>query len=436
MGTNRFALSAAGARPTRMRWLIFVLICAASWLLYLHRYSWGVIKPAFRREHPGLTDTEVGWLDSAFLATYAFGQAPAGLVGDVFGTRAVLVLILLLWSLAVAALGWTGGFWPLFGMRSAFGLGQAAAYPMMSQVTRTWFPPAVRTSVQGAVTAMGRVGGACAPPLVATLLLSRCGLSWRDALVVIALPGVLLAAAFAVAFRNSPREHPWANPAERDLIASGNPPQSAGGASLRSSRAAGFSLFMLLVYAFFSTFADMLYVNWIPSFLVEGKRLSEETMGWFAPLPLLGGAAGGVVGGALNDVLLRGSRSPRWVRSGVALTGKLMAAVLIVASLAVADGRWVMVLLLGCKFFGDWSLSTQWGAITDMGGKGAGTVFGVVNTVGSLGGFAAGPLLGQLKQHHGWEGLFLGVAAAYLVAALAWLFIDCTRRLVNDTPAR
>jgi sugar phosphate permease len=430
MGINRFALSSPGVRPTRVRWLIFALICTASWLLYLHRYSWGVIKPAFRREHPGLTDTEVGWLDSAFLATYAFGQTPAGLLGDVFGTRAFLVLIVLVWSLTFAALGWAGGFWSLFGMRSAFGLGQAAAYPMVSQVTRTWFPPAVRTSVQGAVTAMGRIGGACAPPLVATLLMSRCGLSWRDALVVIAVPGVLLAAAFALAFRNSPREHPWANPAERDLIETEKPRAAGGRMSLRLGGAAGASLFMLLVYAFFSTFADMLYVNWVPSFLVEGKRLSEGTMGWFAPLPLLGGAAGGVVGGVLNDALLRRARNPRWVRSGVALTGKLLAATLIVASLAVADGRWVMMLLLACKFFGDWSLSTQWGAITDMGGKGAGTVFGVVNTVGSLGGFVAGPILGHLKQYHGWEGLFLGVAAAYLAAALSWLFIDCTRRLV------
>ena len=53
-------------RPTQVRWLIFSLAGAVSWLLYLHRYSWGVIKPAFRRENPGLTDTEVGWLDSAF----------------------------------------------------------------------------------------------------------------------------------------------------------------------------------------------------------------------------------------------------------------------------------------------------------------------------------------------------------------------------------
>jgi hypothetical protein len=36
-------------RPTRVRWIIFALACAASWLLYLHRYAWGVMKPSFRR---------------------------------------------------------------------------------------------------------------------------------------------------------------------------------------------------------------------------------------------------------------------------------------------------------------------------------------------------------------------------------------------------
>src|SRR5262249_48832698 len=150
--------------------------------------------------------------------------------------------------------------------------------------------------------------------------------------------------------------------------------------ALRLNGPARVSLVMLLVYAFFSTFADMLYVFWIPSFLRDGKGLSPQAMGWFAPLPLVGGAVGGMVGGVLNDVLLRKTGRSRWARSGVALTGKSLAAVLIVTSLAVPDGRWVMVLLLGCKFFGDWSLPTQWGTITDMAGKAAGTMFGVVNT--------------------------------------------------------
>src|SRR5947208_8210851 len=87
---------------TRVRWLVFSLACATSWLLYLHRYSWGVIKPEFIKEHPELSDSQIGLLDSAFNAAYALGQIPGGLAGDLFGPRAVLTGMILFWSAAVS----------------------------------------------------------------------------------------------------------------------------------------------------------------------------------------------------------------------------------------------------------------------------------------------------------------------------------------------
>ena len=65
-------------RPTRVRWLVLVLACTTSWLLYLHRYAWGVIKPDVKAEY-GLTDVQLGWLDSVFNAAYAVCQVPTGL---------------------------------------------------------------------------------------------------------------------------------------------------------------------------------------------------------------------------------------------------------------------------------------------------------------------------------------------------------------------
>ena len=70
--------------PTRVRWLIFGLACLASFINYVHRYSWGVAKPYLRDEYQ-LSDLDLGWLDSAFSLTYAFGQFPGGLAGDIFG---------------------------------------------------------------------------------------------------------------------------------------------------------------------------------------------------------------------------------------------------------------------------------------------------------------------------------------------------------------
>jgi sugar phosphate permease len=416
-----------------VRWYVFVLSCAASWLLYIHRYSWSVIRPALKADYPDLTDPELGWLDSAFSATYMIGQIPGGVAGDVFGVRGVLSAIILLWSLMLAALAVVHGFWMMAGVRGMFGLAQAGTYPILGKVTRVWFPLEIRTSVQGAVAALGRVGGACASLVVATILMGLFDLQWRLALLVLAVPGLALAGCVWMVFRNSPREHPWVNAAEQELIDNGEQAPSAGGSPrLRLTGAHAFSVSMVLLYTFASTFADQLFVNWIPQFLVEAKGLSATDMGIFATLPLLGGALGGIAGGMLNDWLIRKSGNRRWARSAVGLTGKLVAAALLALSVWVGDGRLVMVVLLVCKFFCDWALPTLWGTITDMGGKASGTVFAIVNTIGALGGFAAGPVIGYVKQQYGWDGLFYTIAGVFLAAGLCWLFIDCTCKLVEE----
>jgi sugar phosphate permease len=423
-------------KPTRVRWLVFVLACAASWVLYLHRYSWGVIKPAFRKEHPELSDTEIGWLDSAFQATYALGQVPGGFLGDLLGARAVLPAIVVLWSVAVVGVAWTAGFGGLFGFRALFGFAQAGAYPIISKMTRNWFPLSVRSSVQGMVTAMGRAGAACCPLILASLLMGLLGLSWQDSLLLLMVPGLALAVALWIVVRNSPREHPWANQAEKDEM---SPPAADAGRfsgepapPIVYNRASMLSLGMMLLYAFASTFQDQLYVNWIPLFLVEGHGMSAGEMGLFTPLPLVGGAIGGILGGVLNDYLIRRTGNRRWARAGVAIAGKAVQAALVLVAVQVWDGRVAMMVLLVARVFGDWSLTSQWGAITDMGGRAAATLFGLVNTLGAIGGFVAGPALGALKQHYGWEGLFGGVAAMCLLAAITWVFIDCTKRLAAD----
>jgi nitrate/nitrite transporter NarK len=310
-------------------------------------------------------------------------------------------------------------------------------------VLRNWFPLSIRTSVQGIVAALGRIGAACAPVIIATLLMGVLGLSWQTTLMVIAVPGVALAAACWFVVRNSPAEHPWSNQAETELIAEIAPgfkqgsegaasPAPSGRVRLNLDRASFFSLTMLLVYSFVSNFQDQMYVYWIPLFLVEGRGLTGSEMGLFTPLPLIGGAIGGILGGFLNDLLIRKTGNRRWSRSAIGFTGRFIAAGLVVLSLQAEGGRLAMVVLLAARVFGDWSQPTQWGAITDMGGRAAATVFGLVNTVGAIGGFLAGPSLGYLKQHHGWEGLFHGVACMVLLSALTWIFIDCTQRVVAD----
>ncbi|MBI2807550.1 MAG: MFS transporter [Planctomycetes bacterium] len=436
--------------PTNVRWLIFVLACAASWLLYLHRYSWGIIKPAFREEFPDIGDVEIGWLDSAFLILYGAGQIPTGVLGDLIGPRIVLTVSVFVWSLTTVGVAWTSGFWNIFAARAGFGLAQAGAYPIISKITRVWFPLATRTTVQGVVTAMGRVGAAFAPLIIASLLMGLLDMSWQTSLLILTLPGFGLAVAVWICLRNRPAEHPWVNSTEREMIADTPPPalsqdQSAireGEPPLRPvptkvpflqlGWASGLSLAMMFLYVFASTFQDQFYVNWLPSYLREGAGFDVTMMGLLTPLPLLGGAVGGVIGGILNDWLIARTGNRRWSRSGVAFAGKFLAACMVMLSLQFEAGWVTVAVLVAARVFNDWSLPTQWAAVTDMGGRAAATLFGIVNTIGAIGGVAAGPILGYLKREYDWPGIFYGVAAMCLAAALTWLFLDCTKRVVGD----
>ena len=182
-----------------------------------------------------------------------------------------------------------------------------------------------------------------------------------------------------------------------------------------------------------SAAADQLYPNWIPQYLEQEKGLSKAAMGIFASLPLWGGALGGMTAGVLNDVLIRKLGNRRRARRLVGMSGKLIAGGLVLASLNIESGYYMMVALGAAKFFTDWSQPTVWGTVTDISGPAAGRIFGTVNMVGSIGGFVIGPIFGGLIDHVGWNAVFLSVAGMYIAAGLTWLVIDPTKRLVAET---
>jgi sugar phosphate permease len=57
----------------------------------------------------------------------------------------------------------------------------------------------------------------------------------------------------------------------------------------------------------------------------------------------------------------------------------------------------------------------------------------MVNMVGSIGATVAGPVMGYVLGEDRWAVLFLFVGAVYLLTALFWAFVNCTRRLVVAT---
>ena len=425
-------------RPTNVRWLIFSLASLASYINYVHRYSWGVVKP-YLLEDGVVTETQMGWLDGLWGITYGLGQFPGGLAGDLLGPHIVIPASAVLWSVVTAAPAAVSAFYGLATIRLAMGLTQAPCYPCLGKITQSWIPRANRTTQQGFISSFaGRAGAACSPLIIGLLLMGWWQLTWQTALIVTAGSGFIFAVMFALLFRNSPRQHPRVNDAEAALIEEGEIVITAD-RSLRWDWSAGNirNLAAFFGASFSSTFADNLFVFWMPTFLVQAKGFSPAEMGLFASLPLFGGALGGLCGGFLNDFLIRTIGNRRWARRLVAGGCKVFAAALICSSLLFEDGRMVMAVLFLCKFFSDMSQPTWWGTVTDIGGPAAGRVFGMVNTVSASAAFAAGPIMAWVKIEYGFSGLFCFVAGVYLVTTVCWLMVDCTRRLVivDETPS-
>ncbi len=435
-------------RPSNVRWLVFALASATSFLLYIHRYSLGILKDSIGKEF-GWGNQELGWLDSAFMFSYAGGQIPGGMLGDWFGPRMVLGIMILVWSLSLAGTAIVRGVTGMAWVRMFFGLAQAGCYPNLSKVTRVWFPLSERTAVQGWVASFfGRMGGAASFILIGTLMLGEWRLPWRTALAWLAGIGCGFAALFILLVRNTPRAHPWANQAEAELIALGDSSAVAAARSVIDWKIVLGSrvVWALLFQQFTCAFVDNFFSLWLPKYLLSAKHLTMSKTGWMAALPLVGGALGGMVaGGLLQSWLIRKTANRRWSRSGIGLVGNLMAGVCLFTSLAFDDPLQIIAAFFCLKFFADWAQPTCWGAVTDMAGRNSASLFALVNTSGSLAGVAAGPVMGYTIDYFGnsrgssggsdpagWTALFLMIGIVYIASALSWLFIDCTKTV--DAP--
>src|SRR4051812_32620116 len=365
-------------KPTRVRWGILSLALSTSWLLYLHRYLFSFIKPTLAEKWK-LSNTELGELDSAFSFCYTAFQFPFGIAADALGVHLVLCGLILVWCLGLGIMTWAASArWMWCGL-ATLGTGQSAVYACLNRVANMWYPPGIRTTLQGAVGVLaGRLGALSSSLLFSTLLLGMLGLDWRTAAGILLTLGVGQLLLFALVFRNSPRQHPGVNELEVALIEGFPATKQVGPAGAATSIGVGrmlrrmtprslANLTWLNVQAILSTIADNIYSNWIPAFLAQVHHLEFKKMGLYAALPLLGGALGGLLGGLLNDVLISLTGNRRWSRAGVAMAGKGMAAVMIFAALLFYDRPYLFcAMLFLVKLFGDWSLTSQLGVLTDI----------------------------------------------------------------------
>lgn len=418
-------------RPTRTRHAVLWLIVLAYMITYMDRVVISSAAPSIRREF-GFDMLTMGWILASFRWGYTLFQIPGAWMGDRFGPRRALTLIVAWWSVftCLTAAAWSTASMAVF--RFLFGVGEAGAFPIATRSLSRWMLPSERGFAQGVTHAGSRLGAAVTPPLVVALII---GYGWRTPFFVFGSLGVVWAALWYRYYRDTPDEHSGVNAAERQLIHS-----ALGGKRTGTSQAVPWSkllkhptLWYLSLSYFCYAYCISVYLDWFPTYLNDHRGLTLKQMGFFAMFPLLAGTVGDLAGGWFSDRLLKRSGNLKSSRRMVAIAGYVLAAIGIIPATLTDDP--VSCILYTCVgVFGlELTVGVSWAIPLDIGGDYAGSASAIMNTCGNIGGAISPALLAYLVQGYGWNIPFFLASALCLVAAALYFKIDATQRVFPES---
>jgi sugar phosphate permease len=413
------------SKPTRTRWWILFLISLMYLICYMDRSNISVAQPEIAKQF-GLNKTSMGLVLAAFTWAYALGQIPAGWLGDRFGPKKVLAVIMSWWAIAAAMTGAALGLNSLFGARFLLGLGEAGAFPVASRGMQLWFPRSERGRIQGTTHFFSRFAVAITPFVAGSIMLA---FGWRAIFYIFGSLGVVWALAFSFFYADRPEDHKSVNLAELAHIRGLNPDGTLRAVSTSRQPAPWGRIFsspnmwaIALGYACFF-FGTNFYLTWYPTYLREHRHLTVQALGIIGSFPLFAGMLGDVVGGSLSDLVFKRTGNARFARRVVAAPGFLLAGVFVIPA-AMTQSAATSVLCLAISFFFlELVIGPAWAVPMDVGGQFSGTVTGIMNMAGALAASVTALVYGGLFDRGFWVAPFYVSAGVMLIGALIWTFL-------------
>jgi MFS transporter, ACS family, glucarate transporter len=430
-GEPSVAVPLSSSQRVRVRWKIFAFLFGFGFVAYLQQRG---ITVAGLQMMPqlGITQMQLGWLETALLVGYTALQFPGGIIGQRLGARLTFAIIgltafaaTLVPPLAPLLLTGSALFAVLAAAQLLLGASQGPIFPLSAGVFETWFVPSQWALVQGLQTMGLGLGAAVTPPLIAWLMSS---FGWQRALAWSALPALILTLWWAWYGRNTPREHPAVSTAE--LAELGEHSQERVDQAISWRRVVQLvgnrDVLALTVSYLCMNYVFYLLANWCFLYLVQERHFSLSESGWLASTPPLAAAISSGIGGKLASVL----ETRLGVRRGLRLLPLLSlpaAAVLLLVSVNAANAYLAVGALTLCFAAVELNEGPYWAAIMHVGRADAMTAGGVLNTGGNAGGLIATPIVAWLSGQHAWTAAFLLGAVFAVVSAAAWLLVDPER---------
>ncbi len=433
-------------KVSRVRWALVFLLFLLSAVAFLDRVNISIAGSSIAEAY-GLSNTQLGYVFSAFLAGYSLFQTVGGRLADRLGSRRVLAGGVLWWGIftalsAVVPAGIGRAVFLLLSIRFLLGAGEAVVYPASNQFVSQWIPPQERGVANGIIFAGVGVGAGLSPPLITFVMLHY---GWRMSFWVCAVIGIVAGSIWFLAARDTPEKHPLVSPSELDHIRKGLA-RPAGGTTLNpvASKVAlvswvkvlqSIDVWAVTISYFCYGYVAWIFFSWFYIYLATIRGLNLKASAFYAMLPFLAMAVACPLGGILSDRLTI-SHGPRLGRCGVAGVSIALAAVFLVVGSQAANARLASVMLAGGAGALYLAQSSFWSVAAGLAGSSSGSVSGFMNMGAQLGGMTTASLTPIIASHFGWTASFLVAAGLCALGALLWLAVNPANYLTTSSTSK
>jgi MFS transporter, ACS family, tartrate transporter len=367
----------------------------------------------------GFSEAVFGFGAGIFFVGYLLFEIPGALIVEHWSARHWIARILITWGLCAVLLGFVRTAPQFYVARFFLGLAEGGFFPGIIVYLTHWFCARDRArALAGFVLAIPVSLSVGAPISALILRLDWFGLAgWRWVFILEGLPAILFGAITLLYLTDHPQEAAWLESEERNwIIAELEAEKHAKRATAHVSILQGMrerNVVLLALSLFFANIGTYAFVFWLPTTVQKASGRSAIFSTALSALPFVVALVSVVLVGRSSD--LRGER--KWHTAvPLGLTGLFFS----LSTFAETPFPVVMLWLCatGAVLFA-WAPSFWVLPTLTLGESAAAASFGLINSVGNLGGFIGPSLLGYLLSRSTSHALTSGFpAASFVIGAI------------------
>lgn len=360
-----------------------------------------------------LKPSDLGILLSSFFLGYSLLQLPGGWLADRYGSRPVIVISILMWSIFTGVTGMAWSVTSLVVIRFVFGVGEGAFPAASVKGVAENFTREERPKMSSLLMSSNYIGSMLAPLLIAPLILH---FGWRNVFHTIGIAGLVFALVYWFCVR----------PVKPGLDGPKAINKAAFAALLKTPL-----MWKIVAVWFGLSIINKGLDSWMPTYLMTVRGLNLKAVGLLLPLPYIMAGLSTAIGGWVMVRFFDGREKLLLIASS------LLTAVFVYCMYTASSVEGVIAWQCLAYFFKSFVLATCIALPTKMlQAQLVGSGVGMVNLGGQLAGFISPLVIGFLvSAFANYDYAFGFLISAALFSVVVSLFIRTSKTGAQMQPA-